>query len=97
LPSSAPIGSFHPTRFCPCWAHSARVPLDPLFARRIKPLAPTNKPARGPAGRGLTRQMPLPSSKSERWAQLPLRVIPAPATVSSALRHQTQPGFACVR
>ena len=21
LPSSAPIGSFHPTRFCPCWAH----------------------------------------------------------------------------
>src|SRR2546429_7937387 len=23
LPSSAPIGSFHPTRFCPCWAHSA--------------------------------------------------------------------------
>jgi hypothetical protein len=23
LPSSAPIGSFHPTRFCPCWAHWA--------------------------------------------------------------------------
>ena len=23
LPSSAPVGSFHPTRFCPCWAHSA--------------------------------------------------------------------------
>src|ERR1022692_3134068 len=23
LPSSAPIGSFHPIRFCPCWAHSA--------------------------------------------------------------------------
>ena len=23
LPSSAPIGSFHPTRFCPCWAHPA--------------------------------------------------------------------------
>jgi hypothetical protein len=21
LPSPAPIGSFHPTRFCPCWAH----------------------------------------------------------------------------
>src|SRR5580700_3325149 len=21
LPSSAPIGSFHPIRFCPCWAH----------------------------------------------------------------------------
>ena len=21
LPSSAPVGSFHPTRFCPCWAH----------------------------------------------------------------------------
>src|SRR5688572_9570350 len=23
LPSSAPIGSFHPIRFCPCWAHAA--------------------------------------------------------------------------
>ena len=23
LPSSAPVGSFHPTRFCPCWAHPA--------------------------------------------------------------------------
>ena len=21
LPSPAPVGSFHPTRFCPCWAH----------------------------------------------------------------------------
>ena len=21
LPSSVPVGSFHPTRFCPCWAH----------------------------------------------------------------------------
>src|SRR5271157_4912076 len=26
LPSSAPIGSFHPIRFCPCWAHSAAGP-----------------------------------------------------------------------
>ena len=24
LPSSAPIGSFHPIRFCPCWAHWRR-------------------------------------------------------------------------
>jgi hypothetical protein len=23
LPSSAPIGSFHPIRFCPCWAHAS--------------------------------------------------------------------------
>src|SRR5207237_10040651 len=23
LPSSAPLGSFHPIRFCPCWAHPA--------------------------------------------------------------------------
>src|SRR5438067_7691994 len=23
LPSSAPVGSFHPTRFCPCRAHPA--------------------------------------------------------------------------
>jgi flavin reductase (DIM6/NTAB) family NADH-FMN oxidoreductase RutF len=29
LPSSAPIGSFHPMRFCPCWAHRpARAPLQ---------------------------------------------------------------------
>ena len=26
LPSSAPVGSFHPTRFCPCWAHWCRPP-----------------------------------------------------------------------
>jgi len=31
LPSSAPIGSFHPIRFCPCWAHSAPDPLVRLF------------------------------------------------------------------
>src|SRR5258707_14211175 len=24
LPSPAPIGSFHPIRFCPCWAHQTR-------------------------------------------------------------------------
>jgi hypothetical protein len=28
LPSSAPIGSPHPTRFCPCWAHWRRLPLE---------------------------------------------------------------------
>jgi hypothetical protein len=33
LPSSAPIGSFHPTRFCPCWAHpAAGCPTRPLAA-----------------------------------------------------------------
>lgn len=26
LPSSVPVGSFHPTRFCPCWAHWGRPP-----------------------------------------------------------------------
>src|SRR5664279_4226867 len=31
LPSSAPIGSFHPIRFCPCWAHSAPDPSVGLF------------------------------------------------------------------
>ena len=25
LPSSAPVGSFHPMRFCPCWAHWGRM------------------------------------------------------------------------
>ena len=28
LPSSAPIGSFHPIRFCTCWAHSRAVQGD---------------------------------------------------------------------
>jgi hypothetical protein len=29
LPSSVPIGSFHPIRFCPCWAHPARAQVRP--------------------------------------------------------------------
>src|ERR1017187_4327548 len=37
LPSSAPIGSFHPIRFRPCWAHRTRLvaacPFNPPFAR----------------------------------------------------------------
>src|SRR5271167_5160125 len=33
LPSSAPIGSFHPTRFCPCWAHWGR---SPTCKRRLE-------------------------------------------------------------
>src|SRR5438552_9702458 len=31
LPSSAPVGSFHPTRFCPCWAHPAAGLLPGVF------------------------------------------------------------------
>src|ERR1700686_3338985 len=46
LPSSAPIGSFHPTRFRPCWAHSARVPLDPLLHLTNKP-HPTKETRQG--------------------------------------------------
>src|SRR5258708_6004985 len=41
LPSSAPVGSFHPTRFCPCWAHWRRLSacriethLDPFVHER---------------------------------------------------------------
>ena len=32
LPSSVPIGSFHPIRFCPCWAHDTR--RQPRFFRQ---------------------------------------------------------------
>ena len=40
LPSSAPIGSFHPIRFCPCWAHWGRSPDLPCRrSRRQKPPA----------------------------------------------------------
>src|SRR4029077_18030423 len=48
LPSSAPIGSFHPTRFCPCWAHPARGALAPL----IECLERSQWPTRGPAANG---------------------------------------------
>src|SRR5688572_24639814 len=37
LPSSAPVGSFHPTRFCPCWAHWGR----------LQPAADSSPPCRG--------------------------------------------------
>src|SRR5271169_1947796 len=39
LPSSAPIGSFHPIRFCPCWAHYTRLQSRPpgVEATRLKP------------------------------------------------------------
>src|SRR6185437_14702873 len=41
LPSSAPIGSFHPIRFCPCWAHPARAPAaQKLSAARSTAPAP---------------------------------------------------------
>ena len=51
LPSSAPVGSFHPTRFCPCWAHwgglaSCAGLVTPLFVRRPSP-------CRLPIGRSL--------------------------------------------
>jgi len=40
LPSSAPVGSFHPTRFCPCWAHwGSHSWLPPAFSRRVVPVA----------------------------------------------------------
>ena len=49
LPSSVPIGSFHPIRFCPCWAHYTR--LQPrLFGvkeTRLKPRVPHGKPGVG--------------------------------------------------
>jgi hypothetical protein len=32
LPSSAPVGSFHPTRFCPCWAHWGSQSWLPILA-----------------------------------------------------------------
>lgn len=59
LPSSAPIGSFHPTRFCPCWAHSARVPLDPLYAKRTDSPLP-NRPTGASAAVNRTTQRKLP-------------------------------------
>ena len=55
LPSSAPIGSFHPTRFCPCWAHWGR-----LFSLR------TRFPA-GPAGRKAGLRA-TPQSSRRRWS-----------------------------
>src|SRR5229473_2013496 len=34
LPSSAPVGSFHPTRFCPCWAHWGPIVVT-FYKRRL--------------------------------------------------------------
>src|SRR5271154_7439622 len=44
LPSSVPVGSFHPTRFCPCWAHwgGQSWPQPPFRAAR-----PARKPVAG--------------------------------------------------
>ncbi len=39
LPSSAPIGSFHPTRFCPCWAHAAAA-LPRGVSAQARPIQP---------------------------------------------------------
>src|SRR5438874_4615259 len=49
LPSSAPVGSFHPTRFCPCWAHPA-AGLPPGVSRdgRLVPLQLPYKPPQYP-------------------------------------------------
>jgi hypothetical protein len=40
LPSSAPIGSFHPTRLCPCWAYPAPDPLGPTGPEPVAQRAP---------------------------------------------------------
>src|ERR1019366_1320265 len=40
LPSSAPVGSFHPTRFCPCWAHWGGLSIcAPVAYRRSRRVA----------------------------------------------------------
>ena len=42
LPSSAPIGSFHPIRFCPCWAHPAAA-FQAAFARHVRVFDPRRR------------------------------------------------------
>ncbi len=55
LPSSAPIGSFHPIRFCPCWAHASghyrsrhRLSVVERSIRRITKVAGENRAQKPP-------------------------------------------------
>ena len=49
LPSSAPIGSSHPIRFCPCWAHWRRASARCEIASRAETAAhPGRRPATVP-------------------------------------------------
>jgi hypothetical protein len=49
LPSSVPIGSFHPIRFCPCWAHDTRRQprLFGVKVTRLSPRVPLFRAGRG--------------------------------------------------
>src|SRR6478672_9282513 len=48
LSSSTPIGSFHPIRFCPCWAHSAADrAVRPTWYNVIMPSFRVETPHRG--------------------------------------------------
>jgi hypothetical protein len=57
LPSSAPIGSFHPTRFCPCWAHWGGPP--------VRAEAPASASGSGTRGRPARSRGTAPPSRCQ--------------------------------
>src|SRR5207302_9161734 len=74
LPSSAPVGSFHPTRFCPCWAHPAAGLLPGVLPLRDN----SNHAGQKPGGRpeGLTPQAAkLLFLRRRRWRGALLRFV----------------------
>src|SRR5437879_3156988 len=76
LPSSAPVGSFHPTRFCPCWAHPvAGLPAGALDS----PIIPRPRPK--PSG-----MSQVPALLRRRHNMNPPVLLPAPLIVLAAHR-----------
>ena len=74
LPSSAPVGSFHPTRFCPCWAHWGR--RFRLSARYVLP-----QKASPPASRYHRSNLPI--------CYLAVGWFHAPDSAAAAVRWRT--------
>ena len=60
LPSSVPIGSFHPIRFCPCWAHDMRLPAAslPSLETSRRAAGPFHTPLCGSAHEYSSRRLP---------------------------------------
>ena len=79
LPSSAPVGSFHPTRFRPCWAHSAADCQSASSPGRHLPLCSP-----------LPSPLPPPSSPSSAAPSSVCRRLPPPRP--HRIRHLLPPG-----
>jgi len=81
LPSSAPIDSFHPIRFRPCWAHAA-AGLSPglrIGARRLE----RRQQARRPAPRTTFGTKPISRTPHQQRFQSPAAGCISPAVLTA--------------